>query len=903
MGAIENVAGLLLQQGRRLSVLENTPRLPYSSIPATPGSSLDVVDPETGSPVVVIGDQHDGTWGAYPIDGPIPPVPSAPVVQDGVGRLVISYDGRMASDEDRFPMDGEGVEAWVRPLPASDVGEPAEVETEPVPDPEDDPDDPTPPEPVPDLDDVDDPFPNLEGARLVATFPASGGTTTATLTLGSWMVVLVTKSIPGRRSAPSGIATGTVLSVLDSAVVAELDERLQDNETQLADARDRLASAEQLVNVTFPTTLAWLTDDVQAIQQQVSSIVTGSGQRIKVGTTAPAPADADIWIDTTGEAPVPKYHDGTEWVPLSDPAAIQAALDAAKAHADNLPKVLHGTTAPSQQLQAPNGSVYFQHIGTVSGQVVGQWTRSNSTWVATPIRSEAIANVDIGKLTAGAADIIEVVARKIAAAAGQFVELDVGQLRVTGTTNLNEAVAKKIFTNIFAANKVTAVHADLGSFAADEGFVGSLRTATLVVGGPWQASEVGSLPASKIGSGTLADARIPVLQQSKVNGLPGRLGLYDEIRERVTAWTATGTTRIDGGRIETDSIKALQIDLVDLRSVFVTADLFQGRTFIGGTFTGGTFRTAATGQRTQLDTVGLRAWNAGLQQTVNIDGVSNWLAGEFRTARPGSSGMLATQSNRGYPILVFSESGEGYWSDAYITAGFNWDGYPQWDLMLSARTGGYIRVDGGITGMPAGTLYSVGRWLIQPDGLGTFSALDINGRINADSIGLTANTDTRFYFENIGGGRVRAPGAANTTTTTDPNMFVAPSNGTLARSTSARRYKDVIEPVDTDVPARLLDVDPVTWFDHGDAERLADYISRSTAFGPEPNPAELDAIQPLRRIPGLIAEDVEAAGLTEFVTYGDDGQVEGLAYGRLWTLLIPLVRDLRDRVTSLEGRP
>src|SRR5690606_4604220 len=141
--------------------------------------------------------------------------------------------------------------------------------------------------------------------------------------------------------------------------------------------------------------------------------------------------------------------------------------------------------------------------------------------------------------------------------------------------------------------------------------------------------------------------------------------------------------------------------------------------------------------------------------------------------------------------------------------------------------------------------------------------------------------------------------AWTTTTTTAPNMFVG-SNGTLARSTSARRYKVAIDTVEEEKALRLLDIDPRSWFDRGDAERYATYLERCAAYGPTPNPEVLTTIAPIKRVMGLVAEEVEDAGLSEYVVYDEEGQVQGLSYERLWTLLIPLVRDQRGRIEILE---
>lgn len=123
---------------------------------------------------------------------------------------------------------------------------------------------------------------------------------------------------------------------------------------------------------------------------------------------------------------------------------------------------------------------------------------------------------------------------------------------------------------------------------------------------------------------------------------------------------------------------------------------------------------------------------------------------------------------------------------------------------------------------------------------------------------------------------------------------------TVKRTSSARRFKVNIETVEAD-PARLLDVPVRHWFDKYESETYANYLEDRAPDGV--NSGRWDGYsQPPKRIPGLVAEEVEAAGLGEYVTYNSDGQVEGLMYDRLWTLLIPLVKSLTERVTALETR-
>lgn len=133
-----------------------------------------------------------------------------------------------------------------------------------------------------------------------------------------------------------------------------------------------------------------------------------------------------------------------------------------------------------------------------------------------------------------------------------------------------------------------------------------------------------------------------------------------------------------------------------------------------------------------------------------------------------------------------------------------------------------------------------------------------------------------------------------------PNVFIT-TYGTLGRSTSASKYKLSIKEIDVkDFAERILDLDVKSWYDKTATEQFASYLDEKI-LGKKVDIDKLD-IPDLKRHYGLIAEDLVEAGLTEYVSYGDDGQVEGIEYDRLWTLLIPLVRNLKEENKILNSR-
>lgn len=99
------------------------------------------------------------------------------------------------------------------------------------------------------------------------------------------------------------------------------------------------------------------------------------------------------------------------------------------------------------------------------------------------------------------------------------------------------------------------------------------------------------------------------------------------------------------------------------------------------------------------------------------------------------------------------------------------------------------------------------------------------------------------------------------------------SNGVLAQTASAARFKKNVEPLGvTDEQVKALQLVTFDWIESG----FHDF--------------------------GLIADQVEAAGLGEFVFHDDDGEVLGIHYERMALSLLPVVQRLIERVETLEAK-
>jgi hypothetical protein len=125
----------------------------------------------------------------------------------------------------------------------------------------------------------------------------------------------------------------------------------------------------------------------------------------------------------------------------------------------------------------------------------------------------------------------------------------------------------------------------------------------------------------------------------------------------------------------------------------------------------------------------------------------------------------------------------------------------------------------------------------------------------------------------VSDGTIRSTATYNTTTASAANVFIS-SVGVLARSTSSIKYKSDVKDADYGL-AELLSLRPVTYKGLNDGE---------TVFG------------------GLIAEEVDAAGLSEFVQYAEDGTPDALAYGNMVSLCIKAIQEQQTVIAELQAK-
>jgi len=347
----------------------------------------------------------------------------------------------------------------------------------------------------------------------------------------------------------------------------------------------------------------------------------------------------------------------------------------------------------------------------------------------------------------------------------------------------------------------------------------------------------------------------------------------------------------------------------------------------------GRIATALTGARVEINNTGLKAYNASGVNTVaiNTDG-SATITGTYKTAVSGRrleistaalnnnfgedgqhslkwtpATLSANQSPAGImPIAdtVAGKSGAALWlqssnesvapfggSTVFIgmgaislTIGSQANTQGMFSLWTSGAGNTVTNADLAATNISLGqfgqNINLTGYTTINPTSGGYFIVYDRN---NVEGLALRADATSPY---------LRSETAYARTYTNAANLYIT-SFGTIGRSTSLERNKVNIDrewaqAVDLDAVKGLT---PASFYDRGNAERYADLVATG----------EGEDAQFPRRILGLIAEDVQALGLTDLLTHDDDGELAGVAYDRLAIALIPWLRDLEGRLDALDA--
>jgi hypothetical protein len=195
---------------------------------------------------------------------------------------------------------------------------------------------------------------------------------------------------------------------------------------------------------------------------------------------------------------------------------------------------------------------------------------------------------------------------------------------------------------------------------------------------------------------------------------------------------------------------------------------------------------------------------------------------------------------------------------------------------IRSQSGGQFYVYDNTAGSARMVIDSSGNLMVNTTGtLGaTKFSVKGGGATSATNSIVTQNSSgtTTFVIRDDGLVSVGS-GSYNNTTGSAANTFIDP-NGYIFRSTSSLKYKTNVQDA-THGLTDLLKLRSVTYKSKTDGDII---------FG------------------GLIAEEVDAAGLNEFVQYAADGSPDALAYGNMVSLCIKAIQEQQALITTLTAR-
>lgn len=349
------------------------------------------------------------------------------------------------------------------------------------------------------------------------------------------------------------------------------------------------------------------------------------------------------------------------------------------------------------------------------------------------------------------------------------------------------------------------------------------------------------------------------------------------------------------------------------RNVYISNDgsaTFAGPIISGGTITGATFQTATSGARVVINSGGFNMVNS---------------SGDFLTQITSTGYFLLRSSVSGARIYMASNYGLAIFNNAGTrTVYLGSDGSASFSGTVTASNINTTTINGAtFTGTQSGGTFSGmtqsgGTWTgsIGASGVtatgGVFRTSSASTRIELNG----PNQAIRFYLTGTlvatltaGGNGVTVGGVGNlnvngnffcdhiyNSSSGDSANVVVGVTGLLYRGTSSKRYKADIKPLAVD--KTILKLPAITYRPRKDTSKLspllgAERIAKIEAYRTQ---------QQSRRYIGHLAEDADALGLTELVTYDAKGRPDAYAYDREVVLLNSIVGEHDSHLEAHDSR-
>lgn len=537
-------------------------------------------------------------------------------------------------------------------------------------------------------------------------------------------------------------------------------------------------------------------------------------------------------------------------------------------------------TTADQNLNSYKETVDKTYVakGTVISNVN---TEANASIFSTDnkLYMDAATTVFSGKAFIPDAAIINLTASKLTAGT-----IDASKISVV---NLN---ASNINTGVLNASLVKA-----GSMSADRIVGGTLDFKNIAVS---------NLSAGSIVSGTLDASKVSVIN---LNASNIKTGTLDASLIKAGSMSAD---RISGGTIDFSKVNAASLSADKITSGTLNAGKVNVINLNASNITSGTIKGTNLGINLNSGEVGFqhgRIHNSTNAVDIDLDNAYISTASDDTRVilKKGEMQLVSPQffdlSNDPY-LRIYN--GGTYASSNFSQASII--GRTGVTIAVAGYTGSVVNGPYGIFGDQSFLGLFIGKnddGTPAPVGLSAASSyVNINGGTGYGSIVKTkpsinvgvdvtgaqnSGPDMTMYGQtiNIAGDWVRIPAAYAHTTSASPNVFTA-VDGTLYQTTSAAKYKAEIErSYSTEYGEKLLNVPIATWYDKAEMKRYASGESN---------------IVPVRYF-GMIADDLDEAGLDLLVRKSPDGELSGINYDRIGPALIPVIKNLKERIEVLEN--
>lgn len=393
------------------------------------------------------------------------------------------------------------------------------------------------------------------------------------------------------------------------------------------------------------------------------------------------------------------------------------------------------------------------------------------------------------------------------------------------------------------------------------------------------SAKIISLDVSKLAAGTMDTSKITIYGGSSTN--------YVRITTNQVEQKGVFNRTWQGTKTEHDTSMYLQNGYFRARNNTLDRSLYFSdfgiSTFADGDGGGSSSGTIAFFDRTfNSDVNGLTLTSNNGVVALKADGGSGrvWLESEAMLRLDATTGGIALRPNRDartgnntffYTIASTSNASEQH---GYIVYGSESSGYAAGlrfskgasDPRVSVVDGSYAT--GGVTTLETGIA----------------EVNSVNARSGLQYVGLNRSVSGMmdFFVGKTSDGTKRMGSDGLYSSSGSGKALHITSGGSIVAYSSSERFKEQIQDA-SDVNAKaLLNLELKSWI------YKSSYSLQSVG-------------EPIRRVYGLIAEDVERVGLNQYVERDIAGLVEGYK-PELWTVTIPILREHEESIESLKKR-